>query len=87
MIRDYLEDKPLIDESVFVAKSADVIGNVKIGKDSSIWYNAVVRGDEGPITIGENTNIQDCSIVHGDTETIIGNNVTVGHRSIVHGCK
>ena len=51
MIRDYLEDKPLIDESVFVAKSADVIGNVKIGKDSSIWYNAVVRGDEGPITI------------------------------------
>lgn len=87
MIRDYLEDKPLIDESVFVAKSADIIGNVKIGKDSSLWYNAVVRGDEGPISIGENTNIQDCSIVHGDADTIIGNNVTVGHRSIVHGCK
>lgn len=57
MIRDYLEDKFLIDESVFVVKLVDVIGNVKIGKDLSIWYNVVVRGDEGLIIIGENINI------------------------------
>lgn len=89
MIKEFDGIKPEIDESVFVAESADVIGKVKIGKGSSVWYNAVIRGDEHSITIGENTNIQDGTVVHigWEEETIIGNNVTVGHNALVHGCK
>lgn len=89
MIKEFEGIEPQIDESVFVAESADIIGRVKIGKDSSIWYNTVLRGDENSIIIGENTNIQDGTIVHvgWDRDTIIGNNVTVGHKAIIHGCK
>lgn len=89
MIKKFEGIEPQIDESVFVAESADIIGRVKIGKDSSIWYNTVLRGDENSIIIGENTNIQDGTIVHvgWDRDTIIGDNVTVGHNAIIHGCK
>ncbi|SCI03794.1 MULTISPECIES: gamma carbonic anhydrase family protein [unclassified Romboutsia] len=89
MIKAFNGIEPNIDESVFVAGSADIIGDVTISKNASIWYNAVIRGDEQPITIGENTNIQDGSVVHtGYNEpTRIGNNVTVGHKALVHGCK
>lgn len=89
MIKKFEGIEPQIDESVFVAESADIIGRVKIGKGSSIWYNTVLRGDENSIIIGENTNIQDGTIVHvgWDRDTIIGNNVTVGHKAIIHGCK
>lgn len=89
MIKEFEGIMPEIDESVFVAQSADIIGDVKIGKNSSVWYNAVIRGDEHAITIGENTNIQDGTVVHvgWDTDTIIGDNVTVGHNALVHGCK
>ena len=88
MIKGYQGIEPKIDESVFVAESADIIGKVTIGKNSSIWYNTTLRGDEQSITIGENTNIQDGSVVHigWDKETIIGNNVTIGHKALVHGC-
>ena len=81
--------EPKIDESVFVANSADVIGEVIIEKNSSIWYNVVIRGDEQPITIGENTNIQDGSVVHTglNIPTILGRNVTVGHKALIHVCK
>ncbi|GMF19409.1 unnamed protein product [Phytophthora lilii] len=78
-------------EGVFVAPNASVIGDVKVGKGSSIWYNATVRGDVNYITIGENTNIQDQAVVHvakihKDIPTKIGNNVTVGPAAIVHAC-
>ncbi len=75
-------------ESYFIADGAVVVGDVSLGKDSSIWYNAVVRGDMAPITIGEKTNIQDLSVVHvaNDTPCIIGDRVSVGHRAILHGC-
>ncbi|QJA09436.1 gamma carbonic anhydrase family protein [Romboutsia sp. CE17] len=89
MIKSFNGIDPSIDESVFVAESADIIGEVKIKKNASIWYNVVIRGDEQPIVIGENTNIQDGSVVHTgwDEPTTIGNNVTVGHKALVHGCK
>lgn len=88
MIKEYEGIKPKMDESVFVAESADVIGDVVLGQNANIWYKTVLRGDAGPIIIGENTNIQDGTIIHSgyDTTTTIGNNVTVGHAAIIHGC-
>jgi len=86
----HLDHSPSVDASVFVAKSADVIGNVKIGKDSSIWFQCVLRADVMPITIGERSNVQDGSVIHGSlnkAETVIGNGVTIGHKVILHGCK
>ena len=87
MIKPFCGIEPQIEESVYVSESADIIGKVKIGKNSSVWYNSVIRGDDEEIIIGENTNIQDGSVLHGEEKTIIGNNVTVGHRVIVHGAK
>ena len=77
-----------IDPSVFVAPSADILGDVTIGKNCGIWYHATIRGDEYPISIGENTNVQDNAVLHvGDgNECHVGNNVTIGHSAIVHGC-
>lgn len=76
-----------IHPSVFVAPGAQVVGDVTIGAGSSIWYNAVVRGDENRITIGENTNIQDGCVIHvaEGHPTAIGNNVSLGHGAVVHG--
>jgi carbonic anhydrase/acetyltransferase-like protein (isoleucine patch superfamily) len=79
---------PEIDESVFIAEGAVVIGDVVIGRDSNIWFNAVIRGDVNYIRIGERTNIQDGCILHVTTEKyplIVGNDVTVGHGAILHG--
>lgn len=87
MIKSFCGIEPQIEESVYVSESADIIGKVKIGKNSSVWYNSVIRGDDEEIIIGENTNIQDGSVLHGEEKTIIGNNVTIGHRAIVHGAK
>lgn len=81
--------KPKIHESVFVAEGARIYGDVEIGEGSSVWFNAVIRGDEGKITIGMNTNIQDNAVIHSDMNvgTEIGDNVTIGHGAIVRGCK
>lgn len=89
MIVKYEENKPEIHDTCFIAKSADLIGNINIGANSSIWYNCVLRGDENKIIIGKNTNIQDGTIIHINKEldTIIGDNVTVGHNAIIHACK
>jgi len=89
MIKEFDGFKPEIDETVFVAESADIIGDIIINKNSSIWYNVVIRGDEQPIRVGENTNIQDGCVVHTgwDIPTEIGNNVTIGHKALIHGCK
>lgn len=81
---------PKIDSTVFVAPNAVVIGDVEIGANSSVWFNAVIRGDVYYIRIGENTNIQDGSVIHVTTDTyatIIGNNVIMGHNVVAHGCR
>lgn len=71
-------------EDVLIAEGAAVVGNVTLGKGVSVWYNAVIRGDQGPIRIGENTNIQECAVLH--QTTTIGAGCTIGHGAIVHGC-
>ena len=77
-----------IDETVYIAPGAQVVGKVQIGKDSAVWYNAVVRGDSSTIIVGERTNIQDLACLHVDMDNHleIGDNVTIGHSAIVHGC-
>jgi len=80
---------PQLGENVFVAPTATIVGDVTVGNDCSIWFNAVLRGDVNSITIGDKVNIQDGVIVHctyKKTKTHIGNNVSVGHRAIIHGC-
>jgi carbonic anhydrase/acetyltransferase-like protein (isoleucine patch superfamily) len=80
---------PDIAEKVFLAETAQVIGQVKIGKDSSVWYGSVLRGDVMPLIIGERTNIQDLSMMHGTFKkhaVKIGDEVTVGHGVTLHGC-
>lgn len=76
-----------IDKSVFVADGAKIIGNVTIKKDSSIWFNTVIRSDMAEVIIGERTNIQDLTVIHDSLgfPTIIGDDVTVGHNAIIHG--
>jgi carbonic anhydrase/acetyltransferase-like protein (isoleucine patch superfamily) len=78
----------MIDATAFIAHGAIVLGDVHLGKDSSVWYNTVIRGDTDRITIGEQTNIQDLSMIHADpgVPCLVGNRVTVGHRVILHGC-
>ena len=85
VIRDFKGINPEIGENVFISETASIIGDVKIGKNCSIWYNAVLRGDGEAIVIGDNSNIQDGVVLHGDYITKIGNNVTVGHKALVHG--
>ena len=79
---------PQIDNSVFIARGAQVIGDVILKEDSSIWYNTVARADINQIIIGERSNIQDNSVIHleNDQGVLIGNDVTVGHNAIIHGC-
>jgi carbonic anhydrase/acetyltransferase-like protein (isoleucine patch superfamily) len=83
-----LDKEPTIDPSVFVARGAQIIGDVRLAAGSSIWYNAVLRGDINYVEIGPHTNIQDGSILHveNDRPCIIKANVTVGHGAIVHAC-
>ena len=80
--------KPRIHPTAFVAPGADVLGDVRLGEESSVWYQAVLRADLEPITVGARTNIQDLTMVHVDegVPCTIGANVTVGHRVILHGC-
>ena len=72
------------DERVLICDGAAVVGDVTLSPGVSVWYNAVLRGDEGAITVGENTNIQDGAILH--EETVVGSGCTIGHGAIVHGC-
>jgi carbonic anhydrase/acetyltransferase-like protein (isoleucine patch superfamily) len=84
----YQQIVPEIHPSVYIAQGAMIIGDVTIGEESSVWFNAVLRGDLDQIRIGARTNIQDGTIVHLDKgfPCIIGDDVTVGHGCIVHGC-
>jgi carbonic anhydrase/acetyltransferase-like protein (isoleucine patch superfamily) len=79
---------PVIAQSAWIAPTATVIGDVQIGANASVWYGAVIRGDADRIVIGARSNIQDLSVVHVDVgmPCIIGDEVTVGHRAIIHAC-
>ena len=89
MLRPFRSIHPTVHPSAFVDMSAQVIGDVHIGPESSVWMNVVVRGDVNHIRIGSRTNVQDLTLVHVMREThptIIGDNVTIGHSAVVHGC-
>lgn len=80
---------PQIDDTCFIAENATIVGDVVLGRDCSVWFTSVIRGDVNSIRIGERTNIQDGAVIHCTYQkapTTIGNNVSVGHRAIVHGC-
>ncbi len=89
MILPYKGILPKLHETVYVEQSAQVIGDVEAGADSSFWFNSVVRGDVNYIRIGERTNIQDNCTLHVTKETfplILGDDITVGHNVVLHGC-
>lgn len=89
LILPYEDEVPAIDESAFIAPNATVIGAVSIGAQTSVWFGAVIRGDVMPIRIGARTSIQDNCVVHatgGWADTIVGDDCTVGHAVILHGC-
>ena len=96
MIMKFREWSPKLDKNAWIADGASVIGRVEMGEDSAVWFGCVVRGDVHYIKIGDRSNIQDLSMIHithhkrGDMSdgnpTIIGNDVTVGHRVMLHGC-
>ena len=89
MIQGFLGSQPLISASAFVAESADIIGDVHIGEQSSVWFNTTIRGDVNAIRIGDRSNVQDNVCIHVMNQTgptIIGDDVTIGHGAVVHGC-
>ena len=80
---------PVFGDNCFIAENATIVGNVVMGNDCSVWFNAVIRGDVNAIRIGDKVNIQDGAVIHCtylQSETILGDNVSVGHNAIVHGC-
>ena len=88
MLRSFKNIRPNVDASAYVDQSAQVIGDVQIGSESSVWMNVVIRGDVNHIRIGRRTNIQDLTMVHVMREThptVIGDEVTIGHSAVVHG--
>jgi len=96
MVMNFEEYTPKIGKNCFIAPSADIIGRVELGEESAVWFGAVIRGDVNHIKIGDRTNIQDLSMIHvthykkedmsDGYPTVIGNDVTVGHRVMLHGC-
>lgn len=89
MIRSYRGMTPVVPETSYVDHSAQIIGDVQLGEHSSVWMNAVLRGDVHSIRVGHYSNIQDCSVLHGMKEkygVIVGDYVTVGHSVTLHGC-
>lgn len=88
MIKSFNGKTPRIADSAFIAPNATIIGDVTIGENCSVWYGVVIRGDDGPIVIGDETNVQDNTVVHCEhTGLVIGRGVTIGHGAIVHGAK
>jgi len=89
VIRSYQGHTPKIPASCYVDLSAQVLGDVTLGENSSIWMNAVLRGDVNSIRVGTNSNVQDCSVLHGQRNLYpvnVGDWVTIGHNATVHGC-
>lgn len=88
MIKEFKGINPIIHNTCYISESVDIIGNVVIKENANIWFGTRIRGDMNSIIIGENTNIQENSVIHVDSHcgTYIGNNVTIGHGAIIHGC-
>jgi carbonic anhydrase/acetyltransferase-like protein (isoleucine patch superfamily) len=89
MLLSYFDQFPRVEESVFCAGSADIIGDVEIAAQSSVWFGVVIRGDVNRIRIGSRTSVQDGSVIHvtkGTHPTLIGDDVTIGHNVTLHGC-
>lgn len=89
LIKEVKGRRPVFGTNVFLADNATVVGDVLVGNDCSIWFNAVIRGDVHYIKIGNNVNIQDGAVIHctyQKSPTNVGNNVSIGHNSLVHGC-
>jgi carbonic anhydrase/acetyltransferase-like protein (isoleucine patch superfamily) len=89
MVRSYLGYSPVIPGSCYVDISAQIIGQVELGEHSSVWMNAVLRGDVHSIRVGANSNVQDCAVLHGmryKHPVVVGEWVTIGHNATVHGC-
>jgi carbonic anhydrase/acetyltransferase-like protein (isoleucine patch superfamily) len=89
MIRPYLGKLPVVPATCYVDLSAQLIGDVELGENASVWMNAVLRGDVNLIRLGANSNVQDCAVLHGMREkypVIVGDWVTIGHNATVHGC-
>ena len=89
MIRSFQGTRPVVAEGCYIDASAQVIGDVTLGEQSSVWMNAVLRGDVNAIRIGARSNIQDCAVLHGMRNlypVIVGEMVTIGHNATVHGC-
>jgi carbonic anhydrase/acetyltransferase-like protein (isoleucine patch superfamily) len=89
MVRSYLGYSPVIPESCYVDISAQIIGQVELGERSSVWMNAVLRGDVHSIRVGAHSNVQDCAVLHGmryKHPVVVGDWVTIGHNATVHGC-
>lgn len=80
---------PEVPDSAFVAPGAYLIGRVRLGEESSVWYGAVLRGDAEPITVGDRTNVQDGCVLHADPgfPAVVGSDCVIGHRAVVHGCE
>ena len=90
VIRSFDGKSPQLGKDVFVADGAQVIGDVHLGDGASVWFNSVVRGDVGTIRIGARSNVQDLCTIHvtgGEFDTTIGDDVSIGHRAVLHGCK
>lgn len=89
LIKSVKGKSPIFGQNIFLAENATIVGEVKMGQNCSVWFNTVIRGDVNSITIGNKVNIQDGAIIHctfKKAATIIGDNVSVGHNAIVHGC-
>jgi carbonic anhydrase/acetyltransferase-like protein (isoleucine patch superfamily) len=89
IVRNVRGYEPLFGSNCFLAETAVVVGEVRMGANCTVWFNAVVRGDVNSITIGDNTNIQDGAVIHCTyqrAKTVIGSNVSIAHKAIVHGC-
>jgi carbonic anhydrase/acetyltransferase-like protein (isoleucine patch superfamily) len=89
MIRSYQGNHPVVPDTAYVDLSAQVIGDVALGENSSVWMNAVLRGDVNSIRVGSNSNVQDCAVLHGQRylySVTVGDWVTIGHNATVHGC-
>jgi len=81
--------RPRVPESAWVAPSADLVGDVVLGEEASVWYGCVLRGDVAPVRVGAETNVQDLTTLHADVgePCLVGDRVGIGHRAIVHGCR
>lgn len=89
MIINFMDKKPMVEDDVYISETSVIIGDVTLKKNTNVWFGAVLRGDVDSIIIGENTNIQENTIIHVDQNehVEVGNGCTIGHGAIIHGCQ